>query len=146
MHLESGSSPTSRVSQLDSESGSVCGSGDTYGDLGNAGDPMSELWWQEDEDSNLAASEEGNQIDFRVGELDPADQDPNEGFFRLPDTLTDLRKQLLGEYVLPTEPPLCLSKWGNIPRTIYIVPRNIFYVAKTFPFTHNSILWSPQCY
>jgi len=31
---------------------------------------------------------------------------------------------------------LCLSKWGNIPRTTYIVPRNIFYAVKTFPFVH----------
>ncbi|KIM35113.1 hypothetical protein M413DRAFT_79727, partial [Hebeloma cylindrosporum] len=36
---------------------------------------------------------------------DPATQDPNESFFQLPSSLTDLRKQLLGDYVLPPEPP-----------------------------------------
>lgn len=32
-------------------------------------------------------------------------QDANESFFRLPNALVDLQKQLLGDYVLATEPP-----------------------------------------
>lgn len=117
MFCESDSPPglgPHHISQLDSESSSMCGSDsesdDSYEDLGNTDDLVSKLWWKDD-DSDLEDSggkHDATSMDSELSELDFAVQDGvNEGFFQLPESLKDLRKQLLGEYVLPTEPPQC---------------------------------------
>lgn len=106
-------------SKLDPESSNMCGS-DSDGsssrydseleDSGNTDDLVSRLWWQDDSDSGGKEDEfkflEGDEMDSGDSglEQDPTVQDPNEGFFQLPESLKDLQKQLLGEYVLPTEP------------------------------------------
>lgn len=100
MYCESDSSPPRH---LDPESNSMYGSDDSHedSDLGTVDDLVSKLWWQDNPDSDSEELEMPVDLD----ELDPTVPDSNEGFFQLPDSLKDLRKQLLGEYVLPTEPP-----------------------------------------
>jgi hypothetical protein len=130
LDCESDSSPPHHISQLDPESSSmpvcVSGSDDSRfedSDLarGNTDDLVSKLWWQDLDDSDKGSGDSGSEKqdeipdsdldsegdEINLGELDPTVQDPNEGFFQLPESLKDLRKQLLGEYVLPTEPAQC---------------------------------------
>ena len=79
-------------------------------DDGDTHDCVSELWWEEtDNNSNSSDPNSGEMSDD--SEEDSEDhpksivQDANESFFRLPNALVDLRKQLLGDYVLASEPP-----------------------------------------
>jgi len=100
----------------DSEStgSSICGSDDSqYEELGNTDDLASKLWWRDDldsEDELVTSDSEGDDSEMDLGGQGPGavpdpNEDPNEGFFRLPESLKDLRKQLLGEYVLPAQQP-----------------------------------------
>ena len=79
-------------------------------DDGDTHDPVSELWWEETDNNSSSSdlnsggmsddSEEDSEDDLKsIG------QDTNKSFFQLPNTLVELRKRLLGDYVLPTEPP-----------------------------------------
>ena len=79
-----------------------------YDNSRHTDDLASELWWQfEDEDSSASERklDSDSEDNMDLDGLDPTVQDINYSFFQLPDTLTDLRKQLLGSYILPTEPP-----------------------------------------
>ena len=94
--------PLHQNSQSDPESSSMCGSDDTTSsdeDSEDADDPVSKIWWRDDSESGASASVENQDL------IPEGDEDPNERFFQLPGSLKDLRKQLLGDYVRPTEPP-----------------------------------------
>ena len=96
----SDSSINLQIPPSDPES-SMHGSDDSDEELGDADDPVSQIWWKDDSDS-----ESGDSASVENRELIPeGDDDPNERFFQLPGSLKDLRKQLLGDYVRPPEPP-----------------------------------------
>jgi hypothetical protein len=92
-----GPGPLRQINQLDPESSGMCGSDDSDEDFGDADDPVSKIWWKDDSES-----EDSVETQDLIPE---GNEDPNETFFQLPESLKDLRKQLLGEYVRPTEPP-----------------------------------------
>ena len=111
--------PTFQPVLLDSEYTSENSADGIHGHTDNL---ACELWWQGLGDGDLACNSGSNvsekwpdlednnmDLDSDSDGLDPAVQNPNYSFFQLPDTLTDLQKQLLGDYVLPTEPPQCSS-------------------------------------
>jgi len=77
------------------------------------GDPVSELWWIDNEEITTLSTTGGDQ-DMITGSqdenevpivLDDLEDSPNKKFFQLPNALEDLRKALLGDYKLPLVPP-----------------------------------------
>ena len=100
--------PLHQIPQSDAESSSMCGSYDTISsdeELGDADDPVSKIWWKDNSKSGDSASVKNQDL------IPEGDEDPNKSFFQLSGSLKDLRKQLLGDYVQPPEPP----KHSSIP-------------------------------
>ena len=83
-------------------------SGDNISDgqVGRTDSLTSEIWWQDGGNSDSSQEILSAVSDEETGPNVERAQDINNSFFQLPDSLTDLRKQLLGGYVLQTEPPL----------------------------------------
>ena len=100
----SDSSINLQIPPSDPES-SMHGSDDSDEELGDADDPVSKIWWKDNSKSGDSASVKNQDL------IPEGDEDPNKSFFQLSGSLKDLRKQLLGDYVQPPEPP----KHSSIP-------------------------------